>query len=279
MTFDIPGWYFSLSMTLFGLLFGSFANVVIWRVPRGESVVRPGSHCPRCDAPIAWYDNIPVVSWLVLRGRCRLCSEPISARYPLVEAASGALFLLAALVWGPSVRALFGAALFWLLLTLSLIDVEHMRLPNPLVAALALLGLAGTLISQLLGWGAVPLVGVGTSGLAAQPLAIAALGVLLGAGLPAAIAFAYRLIRGRSGFGMGDVKLLGALGIFLGPYVLLAFFMASLLGALGGAILGRGRELSQRRIPFGPWLALGGVITAVFGPGLVTAYLRLVGIA
>jgi len=104
VAFDIPEWYFSLSMALFGLLFGSFANVVSWRLPRGESLVRPGSHCPRCDAPIAWYDNIPVLSWLVLRGRCRQCSEPISARYPLVEAASGALFLLAALVWGP-VRA------------------------------------------------------------------------------------------------------------------------------------------------------------------------------
>jgi len=88
----------------------------------------------------------------------------------------------------------------------------------------------------------------------------------------------YRLIRGRSGFGMGDVKLLGALGIFLGPYVLLTFFLASLLGALGGAILGRGRELSERRIPFGPWLALGAVITAVVGPALVSGYLRLVGI-
>jgi len=161
VAFDIPEWYFSLSMALFGLLFGSFANVVIWRFPRGESVVRPGSHCPRCDAPIAWYDNIPVLAWLVLRGRCRQCSEPISARYPLVEAASGALFLLAALVWGPSARALFGAALFWFLLTLSLIDLEHMRLPNPLVGALALLGLVGVLLSQLLGQDVVPLVGIG----------------------------------------------------------------------------------------------------------------------
>lgn len=279
MAFDIPEWYFSLSMALFGLLFGSFANVVIWRLPRGESLVRPGSHCPRCDAPIAWYDNIPVLSWLVLRGRCRNCSEPISARYPLVEAASGALFLLAALAWGPGLRALFGAAFFWFLLTLSLIDLEHMRLPNPLVGAVALLGLVGVLLSQLLDQNVVPLVGVGASGLTAQPLPAAALGVVLGAGLPAAIAFAYRLIRGRSGFGMGDVKLLGALGIFLGPYVLLTFFLASLLGALGGAILGRGRELSQRRIPFGPWLALGAVITAVVGPALVRGYLRLVGIA
>jgi leader peptidase (prepilin peptidase)/N-methyltransferase len=264
-------------MTLFGLLFGSFANVVIWRVPRGESIVRPGSHCPTCDAPIAWYDNVPIVSWLVLRGRCRHCHEPIALRYPLVEAASGALFLLPALVWGPGLRAVFGATLFWFLLALSLIDLEHMRLPNPLVGALASVGLLGALISQLLRWDAVPLVGIGAHGLAAQPLAMSATGVLLGAGLPAAIALAYRLIRGKSGLGMGDVKLLGALGIFLGSYVLLNVFLSSLIGAFWG-IVSRGSEsLAQRRIPFGPWLAIGAVLTAIFGEALWSAYRVLAG--
>lgn len=277
MSFPIPGWYFSLSATLFGLLFGSFANVVIWRQPRGESIAHPGSHCPGCDTPIAWYDNIPVISWFVLRGRCRQCSEPISLRYPLVEATSGALFLIAALVWGPSVRALFGAALFWFLLVLSMIDIDHMRLPNALVSALALVGLLGALLSQLLGWQVVPLVGVGARGLTAQPLVAAGIGVLLGAGLPAAIALAYRAIRGTSGFGMGDVKLLGALGIFLGPYVLLNVFLSSLLGAVWG-IASRGSErLAQRRIPFGPWLAIGAVLTALFGETLWLAYRSIAG--
>jgi len=278
VSFPIPGWYFSLSMTLFGLLFGSFANVVIWRQPRGESIAHPGSHCPGCDAPIAWYDNIPVASWLVLHGRCRHCHEPISRRYPLVEAASGALFLVAALVWGPSVRAIFGAALFWFLLVLSMIDIDHMRLPNPLVGALALVGLLGALLSQLLGWQVVPLVGVGARGLTAQPLVAAGIGVLLGAGLPAAIALAYRAIRGTSGFGMGDVKLLGALGIFLGPYVLLTFFIASLLGAIGALVGVRKAGIKGRHIPFGPWLAAGGVITSIVGPALVRWYLTLAGI-
>ncbi|HAL29877.1 MAG TPA: prepilin peptidase [Coriobacteriia bacterium] len=266
-------------MGLFGLLFGSFANVVIWRVPRGESIARPGSHCPGCDSPIAWYDNIPVVSWLVLRGRCRHCHVPIAPRYPLVEAASGALFVAAALVWGPGARALFGAALFWFLLALSLIDLEHMRLPNPLVATLAGVGFLGALLSELGGAHVVPLTADGGSGMAAHPLVLSLVGVLLGAGLPAMIALVYSAIRGRSGFGMGDVKLLGALGLFLGPYVLVTFFVASLLGAVGGAVIGRGRDLSQRRIPFGPWLAAGAAITAVLGPALVRGYLSLVGIA
>lgn len=262
-------------MTLFGLLFGSFANVVIWRLPRGESIAHPGSHCPGCDAPIAWYDNIPVVSWLVLRGRCRQCSEPISRRYPLVEAASGALFLVAALVWGPSVRAIFGAALFWFLLVLSMIDVEHMRLPNPLVGTLAILGVVGVSMSELTGWSVLPLAGAGVF---ARPWLDAALGVLLGAGLPGVLALAFRLVRGKSGFGMGDIKLLGALGLFLGPYVLLTFFLGSLLGAIGAIVASHGRGLTAARIPFGPWLAAGAVVTAVAGPSLVSGYLVLVGI-
>jgi len=279
VAFDIPGWYFTLSMGLFGLLFGSFANVVIWRVPRKESIARPGSHCPGCDAPIAWYDNIPVVSWLVLRGRCRHCHKPIALRYPLVEAASGALFVAAALVWGPGARALFGAALFWFLLALSLIDLEHMRLPNPLVGTLAAIGLGGALVSQLAGAHIVPLTPFGGTGIMAHPLALALIGATLGGGVPAIIALVYGALRGKSGFGMGDVKLLGALGIFLGPYVLVTFFVASLLGAVGGAIIARGADLSQRRIPFGPWLAAGAVITAIAGPALVNGYLSLVGIA
>lgn len=279
MALDIPGWYFALSMGLFGLLFGSFANVVIWRVPRGESVARPGSHCPGCDAPIAWYDNIPVASWLILRGRCRRCHEPIAVRYPLVEIASGALFVLAALVWGPGLRALFGAALFWFLLALSLIDLEHMRLPNPVVGALAALGVGGALLSEFAAVHVVPITSSGGAGVAAHPLALAAIGAALGGGVPAIIALAYSALRGRSGFGMGDVKLLGALGLFLGPYVLVTFFVASLLGAVGGAIIGRGRDLSHRRIPFGPWLAAGAAITAIAGPSLVSGYLVLVGIA
>lgn len=273
----MPEWYAALVMTIFGLLFGSFANVVIWRLPRGESLASPGSHCPFCDHPVRWYDNIPVISWLFLRGTCRDCGEAIAIRYPLVEFASGALFLLAALVWGVSFRAVFGAILFWFLLVLSAIDLDTMRLPNPLVTALGLVGIVGTLVSEVTGTVTLPLT-MGAED-ALSPWLSAAFGVLLGGGLSAAIALAYRLIAGRSGFGMGDIKLLGALGIFLGPYVLLSFFIGSLLGSVGAVLMARGRGLSGKKIPFGPWLAAGAVVTAVVGPPLVSWYLSLVGIS
>ena len=274
----VPPWYFALVMGLFGLLFGSFANVVIWRVPRGESIAHPGSHCPGCEAPIAWYDNIPLVSWAVLRGRCRHCGEPIAVRYPLVEAASGALFLLAALVWGPGLRAVFAAAFFWFLLVLSAIDLDTMRLPNPIVGAMAVLGIAGVLVGEVLAYPALPLHDGAPAGLFAHPTAFAAVGALLGVGLSGGIAAAYGAVRGKSGLGMGDVKLLGVIGIYLGPYVLLALLIGSLAGAIGGLVAARGSSLSETRIPFGPWLALGAAVTAIGGDWLLAGYARLIGL-
>ncbi|MHB1137085.1 MAG: prepilin peptidase [Coriobacteriia bacterium] len=275
----VPVWYFALTMGVFGLLFGSFANVVIWRVPRGESIAHPGSHCPGCSVPIAWYDNIPIVSWLTLRGHCRHCAEPIAVRYPLVESASGALFLLAALVWGPNPRAVFAAAFFWFLLVLSAIDLDTMRLPNPVVGTMAFAGGLGVLAATLSGSAIVPLHEVPASGLLSHPAAFAAAGVLLGAGLSGGTAAAYGAVRGRSGLGMGDVKLLGVIGIFLGPYVLLALLAGSLLGVVGGLFATRGSNPRETRFPFGPWLALGAVLTAVAGEWLVVQYLTLVGMA
>jgi leader peptidase (prepilin peptidase)/N-methyltransferase len=237
---DIPAAGAALILGLFGLLFGSFANVVIWRVPRGESVSSPGSHCPRCDTPIAWYDNIPVVSWLVLRARCRHCGEPISWRYPAVESAMGAAFAVAGWTFGLSVRGLLACVLLFMLLTLSLIDLDTRRLPNVLVAILAAAGLIGAVLAQVTAVPAAPLIGQADAGLLAQPLVAALLGALLGAGLSFAIALVYALARGRQGLGMGDVKLLGALGLFLGPYVLLAYLLGNVLG-VGGILVGRPR--------------------------------------
>lgn len=271
--------FFTVAFGLFGLLFGSFANVVIWRVPRGESIVSPGSHCPGCNKPIVWYDNIPVLSWLLLKGRCRACGQPISARYPIIEAASGVLFVTAAIVFGPTARGAFAAWFFWFLLVLTAIDIDCMRLPNPLVGALAILGVLGILYASMAGEAAVPLVGVAREGSFASPAASAALGVALGAGLSLAVATAYGALRGKSGLGMGDVKLLGALGIFLGPYVLVALFLASVAGAIFGVLASRGGRLAEKRIPFGPWLALGGLMTAITGPAIVGWYLRVSGLA
>lgn len=265
-------------MALFGLLFGSFANVVIWRVPRGESVVSPGSHCPRCEKPIAWYDNIPVFSWLVLRARCRSCGEPIPARYPLVEAASGALFFAAALRFGGSAAAITAAVLFWFLLVLSVIDLDTMRLPNALVGALGGMGLLGAVAAQVSGVALTPLVGMTESGWLADPVPAALLGALIGASMSGGLAALYGLVRGRRGLGMGDVKLLAVLGLFLGPYVVMCMFLGSLLGMVAGLAAARGRSAAETKIPFGPWLATGGVLTTLAGPALWQWYLGVVGL-
>ncbi|MHB8762621.1 MAG: prepilin peptidase [Coriobacteriia bacterium] len=267
------------AFALFGLLLGSFANVVIWRVPRGESVVTPPSHCPSCGERIRWYDNVPLVSWMLLGGRCRACGEAIAGRYFLVEVASGVLFALAVLAFGPTWKAAAAAVFFWFLLVLSVIDIDHYRLPNALVAVLAAVGAAGALVSQM---SAVPLVPVlgpsGGTGLMFQPLANALFGMVVGAGLSGGIAAAYGAVRRTRGLGMGDVKFLGALGIFLGPYVLVALFLGSVMAAIGGLAFNRGTRLADRRIPFGPFLAVSAAVTALGGPRLMAWYLELIGV-
>lgn len=274
MTLFVP-----LCFALYGLLFGSFANVVIWRVPRGESIARPGSHCPGCDSPIAWYDNIPIASWLILRGKCRSCGAGIAIRYPLVEAASGVLFLVAALAFGPTLRGIAAAVFFWFLLVLSIIDLDTMRLPNVIVGTLAAIGVAGMGIALVASRPVVPLLDAADAGLLSSPLASAASGVLLGAGLSGGVAAVYAAIRGKGGLGMGDVKLLAVLGIFLGPYVLLSLFVASVFGAVFGIVASRGGGLSDVKIPFGPWLALGAVATALAGPAILSWYLGIAGLS
>ncbi|MDO8848593.1 MAG: prepilin peptidase [Coriobacteriia bacterium] len=279
MTAYMPLWFFAMSMGLFGLLFGSFANVVIWRVPRGESIVSPGSHCPRCETAIAWYDNIPVVSWMVLRARCRTCGESIAVRYPLVEAAAGVLFVAAALRFGVSGAAIVAAVLFWFLLVLSVIDLDTMRLPNVLVGALAGVGAAAAIAGQISGLHLAPLVGTAASGWLSEPVPAALLGAAIGVALPGGLAALYGLVRHKRGLGMGDVKLLAVLGIFVGPYVVMCMFIGSLLGLVAGLAAARGRSAADTRIPFGPWLAAGCVLTVLAGPALWVWYLGIVGLA
>lgn len=271
----MPTAAFAVLMTILGLAFGSFANVVIWRFPRGESLSHPPSHCPNCDTPIAWRDNVPVIAWLRLRGRCRSCGSPIHVRYPTVELLGGLLWLTAALVFGFSMRAVFAAAFYYLLLILAFIDLDTMRLPNPLVALLAGIGALGALLSQILGgaW-MVPLIDFG--GWLGQPLVASAVGLVVSAGLALAIAMAYSAVRKASGFGMGDVKLLAAIGIFLGPYGLLTLFFGSLAGAVVGIVIASRSEGSlTSRYPFGPFLAAAAVLVSVVGPGVVAWYLGL----
>lgn len=277
----MPEWFFIIAMGLFGLLFGSFANVVIWRLPRGESIASPGSHCPSCDTPIAWHDNVPVLSWLALRAKCRRCGARIPARYPAVEIASGIAFASAAWRFGVGLQAVAAALFLWGLLALSLIDIAHFRLPNPLVGALAVFGAVAAVASQLTGAPIVPLVGVTETGLLSHPVLAGLAGALAAGGTAFAVAEGYALVRKREGLGMGDVKLLGVLGLFLGLYGFMALALASMLGVLVVIALSRTSEvpLGQTRIPFGALLAAGATIVVFAGPQLWGWYLGLVGLA
>jgi leader peptidase (prepilin peptidase) / N-methyltransferase len=243
----------ALAALLGGLLIGSFLNVVAWRLPRGESLVRPGSQCPACGTPVRPYDNVPVLSWLVLRGRCRACGAPISPRYPLVEAATGLLWLGVALRGGEAVEVVTGLLLVTALVPLVLIDLEHRLLPNRITGPAA----AALLVAAL---------ALDPGGVPERLAAAAAAG---GVFLLAALAHP-------RGMGMGDVKLAAVLGLALGREVAAALFVALLAGTLVGlAVIARkgAREGRKTAVPFGPFLALGAVVALFAGAAMVDAYL------
>lgn len=232
-----------------GLVCGSFANVLIYRLPRCESVVFPGSHCPACGTPIPWYLNIPVLSFLALRGRCASCKVPISPRYPLVEASTGLLFLACAWAWGPTVKAGWGAAFCLLCLPLGLIDLEHQILPDRLTYPGLAAGLLFSVTGQATAW--------------KDALA----GAVAGAVLPMAVMGAYWLIRREEGMGWGDVKLLAMIGAFLGWKGVLLTLMA---GALAGTFIGGGYLLVSGKgrrtpLPFGTFLCAAALLVLFFG--------------
>jgi leader peptidase (prepilin peptidase) / N-methyltransferase len=246
---------------LFGLLIGSFLNVVIWRVPRGESIVAPPSHCPSCDAEIAPYDNIPVISWLVLRGRCRHCGAGISARYPLVELACAGLWVAMGLRFGATWQLPAYLVLVSALLALSLIDFDTFLLPDKIVfpmsgALVILFGLAAVLDDS------------GSDFVRA----------LLG-GLAAFVFFLTVHLIAPRGMGFGDVKLSFGLGLALGwlswGLVFLGLFLGFLLGAVIGVFLIATKIRSRKdHVPFGPFLAAGTVLAILFGAPLLDLYLR-----
>ncbi|MCA3749075.1 MAG: prepilin peptidase [Rubrobacter sp.] len=237
----------------FGLVVGSFLNVVIHRVPRRESVVWPGSRCPRCGTPISARDNVPLLSYLLLRGRCRRCRAPIPARYPLVEGLTGALFAAAALEFGPGLRLVAALALLAALVVLAATDLEHRLLPNAVVLPAAAAGLLLSAAADPGRWWVYPLSALGVAG-GLLALALARPG----------------------GMGMGDVKMGGMLGAFLGPYAFLAVFLGAFAGALtSGALMILGKAGRQTRLPFGTFMALGGVAALFFGPELWGLYLGL----
>ncbi len=255
----------SLPAALLGACVGSFLNVVAWRLPRQESVIWPPSHCPRCGVTLAWFDNIPVLSWLLLRGRCRRCQAPIAARYPLVEALSAGLWV--ATVWatpqamGPAPAGWLLLPAGWLLLSwlipLVLIDLDHLWLPEPLCRFGLLLGLACT---ALIGFDQDMSTG---RQLLLQHLLAAGLGLL---GSEAVSGVAERVL-GKPALGLGDAKLLALLGAWLGLAGMgLSVMLAVLTGAVCG-LLGRisGRLGRSDPFAFGPFLALGGALVWLLG--------------
>ena len=246
---------FLFGAAVLGAIIGSFLNVCVHRLPRQQSVAWPPSACPNCGHMLAWYENIPVLSYLVLRARCRKCRAPISARYPIIEALSALMFLVGMWYYGPSLllaqRLLFGCVL----IVLFAIDLEHHLLPNVITLPAIAIGFIFSFFTEP-GW-------------------IASLiGIALGGGLLFAVAEAYYRIRNEEGLGMGDVKMLAMIGAFLGwKLTIVALMMASFTGTLVGiGVLASGRGGMKFALPFGTFLALGAAIAATVGPDLIEWY-------
>jgi leader peptidase (prepilin peptidase)/N-methyltransferase len=236
-----------------GAVAGSFVSVVAHRIPRRQSIVGPRSRCPQCGQRIAAYDNVPIVSWVLLRGRCRACREPISPAYPLVELTLGVAFVAAVLAFRSQPAELALALVFLTMLAaVTLTDLERRVIPNRILAAGALAGAALVLAAY-------------PGSLAEHGIAAATAG-----GLLLLVALAYP-----RGMGMGDVKLAAVMGLYLGravaPALLIGFAAGALVGA--GMMLRHGAAARKRALPFGPFLALGGVVALFFGDELVNAYL------
>ena len=242
-----------------GLLIGSFLNACAYRIPRHISIAKGRSFCPRCQAQIRAYDNIPVVSWIVLRGRCRDCGQPISARYPLVEGLTGGLFALVAAVDGFSwllvPHLLFVAAL----ILVAEIDLEVRLIPDVVILPVAAIGLVMMIVLEPADWLQWVVAGVG-----------AALFLL-------AAALIYERLRGMTGMGMGDVKMALCMGFFLGAAVVPALFIGFVLGALIGVVLMlRVGGDGKMAIPFGPFLAAGAIIALFVGQPAIDLYLHTI---
>ena len=270
----IPEWFEVTLAAILGLMFGSFATVFTYRPPWGDAeerakvrlreVLGGRSRCPNCGTTIRAYDNIPVVSYLLLRGRCRNCGQPIAARYPMIELGSGILFALAAWKFGLTLIGAAFAFFFWALLVLSVIDIQHKVLPNRIVFP-AIVGGGALLVADAI-------IRVGD----VDPLVDAAIGAAIFGGFLFLVAFIYP-----AGMGMGDVKLALLLGSFLGyiggiGLTITGMFMSFLFGGLLGALIALARGGGRKtQIPFGPWLALGTVTAVVAGQPILDWYVGI----
>ena len=262
------GLFFILCFFSFGLgaCIASFLNVVIWRVPRGESIVRPPSHCPKCNAPIKWYQNIPILSWLALRGKCANCKAPISPRYILIEMLGGALFLAAFLNCG----ATYYTPVMWIWISLmivgSMIDFDHKLLPDFVTVGGMILGVAVRSVDSCRLQSFAPIVA-------------SIVGLVFGFGLLWLIRFLGSKAFKREAMGMGDVFLMGAVGALFGPVaVLVTLILSSVFGSVVGlsmVALSKTKFGKFVEIPYGPYICLGCLAWMFWGPELVNWYVNL----
>jgi leader peptidase (prepilin peptidase) / N-methyltransferase len=254
----MPFTFWVIMTGVLGLLLGSFANVVIWRLPRDESVVKPRSRCPKCGKMIGWYDNLPVISWLILRAKCRNCKAVIPWRYPLVELVMGGLFAAVFYRCGWTWTTLEYLLFTFGLVTASFIDFDHMILPDEFTLSGIVIGLIGAALNPN------------------REFLPALYGVLMGGGFLWAVAYIYLALRNQDGMGGGDIKLLAWIGAVLGwqsvPFVILA---SSLVGSLVGLIAMRGSGAGLKAsIPFGPYLALAALLYIFGGDQIGRWYLE-----
>jgi leader peptidase (prepilin peptidase)/N-methyltransferase len=242
-----------------GALIGSFLNVCIYRLPRCESIVWPGSHCPSCRTTIEYYDNIPLLSYLWLMGRCRTCQRPISIRYPVVEAANAAGYVMILATFGLTWTTVLYSALFSALLVATGTDLTHRIIPNVVTVPGILLGLLGAATVLPVGF------------------VNALLGVAIGGGILWALAWASPYLFGKEGMGGGDIKLLAMIGAFLGwKPALLTVMVGSLSGSvIGLSLIGLGLMKRDEYIPFGPFLVLGALVSMFFAQPLLEWYQTL----
>jgi leader peptidase (prepilin peptidase)/N-methyltransferase len=269
---------------LLGLCFGSFLNVCLSRWPVGESIVHPRSHCRGCGRTLAWWENVPLVSWIALGGRCRGCGAWISVRYPLVEAAVALLWgAVAFMSWHAFLPLAYAIGLmfyFWVVVGLAVLDAEHLWLPDAMTLTGAAVGFVWWLIQgEQVGWSLhMPADPWGD----AKPIGMRLLAIATAAGIILLVRWIYWLIRRREGLGLGDAKLMAMLAAWLGlPGVLLSLFLGVVLGALYAVTTlavrfrrGEGPWLTSR-LPLGTFLCIGGIVSALWGEQIIAAYLGL----
>jgi leader peptidase (prepilin peptidase)/N-methyltransferase len=246
---------------IFGLCIGSFLNVCIYRLPAAKSISHPRSSCPKCGELIRFYDNIPVFSYMILRGKCRFCGEPISLRYPVIEILTGLFALITFVKYGLSLEALIYFVYIVSLLVITFIDIDHQIIPDVIT-------LPG-----------IPIFFIASFALPDISYLESILGILIGGGSLLLVAWTYNLITKKEGMGGGDIKLLAMIGAVIGwKGVLFTIFVGSAVGTIAGMlVMLKTRKNRKMAIPFGPFLAIGGIAYIFFGPQLIEWYFNILG--